>query len=175
MVQWAKMKAQGPSNCWIWSGGLAARLGRDMARLSGKNGPFWVKKIDFFKISRNWWGIKGKVRRPKMKAQGPSNCWIWSGGLAARLDRDMARLCGGKMGHFGVKKSIFFEISRNWWGIKGKVRRPKMKTQGPSNRWIWSGGLAAWPGRDIAQLSEKMGHFRVISASASEMKKQKVL
>ena len=74
------MKAQGPSNCWIWSGGLTARVDRDMARLSEKNGSFWGQKIDFFKISRNWWGIKGKVRQAKMKAQGPSNRWIWRGG-----------------------------------------------------------------------------------------------
>ena len=101
------MKAPGSSDRWIWSGGLAARLDRDMARLSEKKGLFWGQKIDFFKISRNWWGIKGKVRRAKMKAEGPSNCWIWSGGLAARVDRDMARLSGEKGGHLGLKNRFF--------------------------------------------------------------------
>ena len=106
-----------------------------------------VQKIDFFKKARNWWGIKRKVRRAKMKAQGPSNCWIWSGGLAARPGWDVTRL-SEKNGSFRGQKIDFFKISWNWWGIKGKVRRAKMKAQGPSNCWIWSGvaGCTVGPG-----------------------------
>ena len=41
------MKAQGPSNCWIWSGGWLhgwTGIWPDLA----KNGSFWGQKIDFF-------------------------------------------------------------------------------------------------------------------------------
>ena len=61
--------------------------------------PFWGQKIKNFKISQNWWGIKGNTRRPKMTPLGPSIVRYRPWGSAARLARDTARFWAN-LGHF---------------------------------------------------------------------------
>ena len=138
------MKAQGPSHCWIWSGGLAARLDRDMARLSEKNGSFWGQKSIFSKYLETGGESKersdGLERRPKGRPKGPLIFRFGAGGLAARLDRDMARL-GEKNGSFGVKKSIFSKYLGT--GGEPKERSGGLKWR-PKDPHIAGFGVGCW-------------------------------
>ena len=125
---------------------------------------FWgsgLEKIDFFKIRRNRWGIKGNVPGPHLSYSGPSirrystrhpdaypaRAMADFHGLASSSPLGLQRTC-----LFGVEKIDFPKISRNRWGIEGNVRGPHLSDSEPSIRRYSTRGPPAHPARAMADF-----------------------